>query len=62
VLDSVMEFSSCIGEGVVVRGPVLIEVDCVRVSLKNYGLCTSGKYHLAPCLEPTANLSLVGTC
>lgn len=23
---------------------------------------TSGKYHLAPCLAPTANLSLVDTC
>lgn len=25
-------------------------------------LVTSGKYHLAPCFVPTANLSLVGTC
>lgn len=62
VLDTVMEFSSGIGEGVVVRWPVLVKVDCVGVCLENYLWCTSGKYHLAPCLDPTAILSLVGTC
>lgn len=36
VLDSVMEFSSRIGERVVMWGPVLVEVDCVGVGLDNY--------------------------
>ena len=33
VLDSVMVFSSCVSEWVVMRGPVLIEVDGIRIGL-----------------------------
>ncbi len=62
VLDSVMVGSSGVGEGVVVGGPVLVEVDSVGVCLKDRSKDTSGKYHLAPCLAPSAIRSLVDTC
>jgi len=41
---------------------MLIEMNSVWISLSNNIKSTSGKYHLAPFLAPTAILSLVDTC
>ena len=62
LLDSIVIGSSGISEGVVVRRPVLIEINGIGVGLFISQRNTSGKYHLEPCLAPTAILSLVDTC
>lgn len=62
LLNPIVVGSSGISEGVVVRRPVLVEVDGVGVGLDMSEIDTSGKYQREPCLAPTAILSLVDTC